>query len=431
MTKKLIFLSMLIFPAMLSAITLDQAIEKAYKNNLLIKSTKEDVNQAKYGKISAISNFIPDVTVNGMYTRLNEAPYMTMPAMVPGQSPTQITVGNINNWDGKLQVQQPIFTWGKILQGYKIASTQLKISELKYAAIRDSIAVQVINSYYGVIVTKEFSELMDNTIKDMSEHVDAVKKMYNEGIASKLDLLNAETQLANLLPQRNSSHNAHDLALKGFRMLLGSIDDTTIYPEGALKFMNRKISEDTLKTVMYENNRSLKILNYTEQIAERGLVMAKTSNLPTLIGAFAYEYKWPNGISEEWKGGWAVSAVLSWNLFNGGKSYADIKTAKSRLEQIRIAKRQLKDGLDMGLHSLVNSYNKAIEDINAQKLNVEKAKEGLDIAKTQYEQGVITNTDYLDAEVGLMQANLNLLQAEYSAISNYYQIQYLTGNVNF
>ncbi|MCD6246109.1 TolC family protein, partial [candidate division WOR-3 bacterium] len=129
--------------------------------------------------------------------------------------------------------------------------------------------------------------------------------------------------------------------------------------------------------------------------------------------------------------GWAVSAVLSWNLFNGGKSYADIKTAKSRLEQIRIAKRQLKDGLDMGLHSLVNSYNKAIEDINAQKLNVEKAKEGLDIAKTQYEQGVITNTNYLDAEVGLMQANLNLLQAEYSAISNYYQIQYLTGNVNF
>ena len=431
MIKKLLFTSLLIFPVMLSAITLNQAIKKAYENNLLIRSTQEDVNQAHYGKISAISNFIPDIKINGTYTRLNEAPYITMPAIIPGQEPKQIPMGNINNWDGKLQIQQPIFTWGKILQGYKIASTQLKMANLKYRAVRDSIAVLVIDSYYGVIVTKDFRKLMDNTIKDMSEHVDIVRKRYNEGQASKFDLLNAETQLANLLPQRNSSHNAYDMALKRFRMLLGAIDDTTIFPEGDLKFVKTTLSEDTLKINMYKNNYSLKMLNMTKQIVKRSVFIAKTSNLPVLIGAFGYDYKWPDGTKEEWKSGWAVSAVLSWNLFNGGKSYAEIKTAESRLDKIKLAEKQLRDGLDMGLHLLVNNYNKAIQDIKAQKLNVEKSQEGLDIAKKRYDEGLITNTNYLDAEVGLMKAHLNLLQAEYSAISSYYQIKYLTGNVSF
>ncbi len=429
MIKKLFLL--LLLPVMLSAITLNNAIESAYKNNLKIRLSKEDVKQAKYGKISAISNFIPDVSLNGTYTRLNEAPYMTMPPMIPGQSPTTITVGNINNWDGKLQVQQPLFTWGKIFEGYKIASTQLEIAGLKHAAVKDSIAVQVINAYYGVIVTKEFSELMDNTIKDMSEHVDVVKKMYNVGQVSKLDLLNAETRLANLLPRKNSAHSAYDLSLKAFRMLIGRIDDSTVVPEGGLQSVNENLNEDSLKACMFKNNYTLKVLNLTKQITKRVLTIKRTSNLPTLIGAFGYEYKWPDGTEEKWRKGWAVSAILSWTIFNGGKTYADIKTAKSNLDKIEIAEKQLKDGLTMGLHSFVSNYNKALADIKAQKMNVEKAKEGLNIAKKRYSEGLATNTDYLDAEVGLMQAKLNLLQAEYSAISNYYQIKYLTGNVNY
>ncbi|RKX71411.1 hypothetical protein DRP43_02490 [candidate division TA06 bacterium] len=429
MIKKL-FILLTILPVFTYGITLEDAIEYAKHHNLSIKSTYEEVNQAKAGKLSSISNFIPDISLNGSYTRLNEAPSIEIPAMIPGQSPMTITMGNINNWDGKLQVQQPLFTWGKMFQGYKIAEDNLKSSQIKYSAKKDSLTIQVISIYYGAIMAREFSALMNNTIKDVSGHVEIVRKRYNEGQASKFDLLSAETQLANLIPQKNRANNSYSLALKGFRMLLGDIDDTALTPEGEILFKEEILNEDSIKHIALTNNYSVKILRLTKNIVKRSVKIAKTANLPTFLGLFVYDYKWPDGMNERWKGSWAANLVVSCPLFNGGKTLSDIRKANSNLRIIEFAEKQLNEGITMAVHSLYSNYNLALENCKAQKVNVMKAREALDIAKIQYDEGLITNTNYMDAEVGLMKANVYLLQSKYDAIVNYYQIKYITGNIS-
>ncbi len=427
---KNLFILLTILPVFTYGITLEDAIKYAEQHNLSIKSTYEEVNQAKAGKLSSISNFIPDISLNGSYTRLNEAPFIEIPSMIPGQSPMTITMGNINNWDGKLQIQQPLFTWGKIFQGYKIAEDNLKSSQIKYSAKKDSLTIQVISIYYGAIMAKEFSVLMDNTIKDVSGHIEVVRKRYNEGQASKFDLLSAETQLAELIPQKNRANNSYSLALKGFRMLLGNIDDTVFTPEGEILFREEILNEDSLKHLTLTNNYSVKILQLTNNIVKRSVKIAKTANLPTLFGLFVYDYKWPDSMNERWKGSWAANLVVSCPLFNGGKTLSDIRKANSNLRIIDLAEKQLNEGLTMTVHSLYSNYNLALENCKAQKVNVMKAREALDIAKIQYDEGLITNTNYMDAEVGLMKANVYLLQSKYDAIVNYYQIKYITGNIS-
>ncbi|MCK4524650.1 TolC family protein, partial [candidate division WOR-3 bacterium] len=62
----------------LNALTLEEAVNYASENSVPVKISYETVKISNLEKKQAISNFLPSLSLNTTYTRLDEAPSMTI-----------------------------------------------------------------------------------------------------------------------------------------------------------------------------------------------------------------------------------------------------------------------------------------------------------------------------------------------------------------
>jgi outer membrane protein TolC len=77
----------------------------------------------------------------------------------------------------------------------------------------------------------------------------------------------------------------------------------------------------------------------------------------------------------------------------------------------------------------------SLQDLQAAHLQVqtaqtqlEQAREVLEVVKVQYDLGLLTNLEYLDAQAGLERAQLGSLQAQYREVLGEYALRQSTGD---
>ena len=100
-------------------------------------------------------------------------------------------------------------------------------------------------------------------------------------------------------------------------------------------------------------------------------------------------------------------------IFNAFKSYNKIKQAKVNLEKVQNSSRSLVNNVFLEVQKAYINMQEAEESIPIAELNVEKAKENLDLSRGRYNEGIGDSIELKDAEVAYTDAELNLLTARY------------------
>ncbi|MBC7124522.1 MAG: TolC family protein, partial [Bacteroidales bacterium] len=107
-----------------------------------------------------------------------------------------------------------------------------------------------------------------------------------------------------------------------------------------------------------------------------------------------------------------IGLQLNVPIFNGF-------SVRKQLNQVRISQQQLDlqaqfthNNLIVQIQNAMNAVNAAVKKVNSAKGNVELAQKGYSIAQTRYNTGQATLLELNDAENAMMQAKLNLIQAQ-------------------
>ena len=145
--------------------------------------------------------------------------------------------------------------------------------------------------------------------------------------------------------------------------------------------------------------------------------MAYANLLPTIgieggINYYSYETDFHTE-KEYWNTSWDVAIGLKWEFFDSFKNIAEIKLAGAEKEKHDLIEEKTKDRLEMNLENLYSSLNESKDIIEAADKIIEQAEEGYKIAKENYINGLIKSIDLLDAELALMKAKINYLDALY------------------
>jgi outer membrane protein TolC len=110
---------------------------------------------------------------------------------------------------------------------------------------------------------------------------------------------------------------------------------------------------------------------------------------------------------------WSLTFGITVNLFDGGRSFADLQKTKSRKRQLLEQRARLVDGVKLELQNyllqLDNSYARILVNRDA----VGQAEENLRINKKRYEEGEGTATEVLDAVTLLTVAETNQIRSIY------------------
>ena len=386
-------------------LNLDKCLEITYQNNKTLLQLEEKINSAKYQIDEARSNFYPQFSFNGSYTRLGELPSYDVGGGM------KFSLGTENNYNLSLSYQQPFFTWGKIRAGYDISKHNLSLTQEEYRKTKQEIKFNVISLFYNVLLARELIKVREESIARIEDHLKAVTDRYDKGYASEFDVLRVKVQLANAKPPLTQAKNLYQLTMNNLKNILGiSLEDSVNF-EGALNFEPVEMEKSQAEEFALKNRSELKSIFDQRRIGEEALVIAKATNKPNLLGSASYSYKRPFYSIDEWKTDWNFTFLVSVPIFDGFLTRSKVSQARSDLKQLDITEKQIQDFIKLEISQAISDLNLAKENIVSQEENVKQAKESLRIAKVQYQQGLLTNIEEMDTELALTIAQTNYLQA--------------------
>jgi outer membrane protein TolC len=142
---------------------------------------------------------------------------------------------------------------------------------------------------------------------------------------------------------------------------------------------------------------------------------AAAGRKPMLMSIGGYDLARPNPRifprEPAWKPSWDVGVNVNWPVFDGGRVRAEIAEADANRRAIAERLKDFDDTLEVEVRQRVVDLVSAEASIAAAELAVRSSAEARRVLAERFSAGVATNTDALDAQAALLQAELDRTRA--------------------
>jgi outer membrane protein TolC len=191
-------------------LTLQQSIDLALRQSVLIQSAQEGVKGAEAQKKEAFTGFLPKFSTYYSYSRLNVDPTLT--ATLPGSGPVTLVTGTKDNYSWAVEVKQPIFAGGGILANYEAGRLGHEIASLDETTVVQDIVQEVRVAYFNILKAERGLDVARQSVEQLEAHRSTAQDFYDAGVIPKNDLLRAEVELANSRQNLVKAENAVEMA---------------------------------------------------------------------------------------------------------------------------------------------------------------------------------------------------------------------------
>jgi len=414
------------------------AVELALRNNHQLAQARARLDEAVAGQGAAFGAFLPQVSAGATYTRLAKANELTMlsardsimtvpvfdpqgnylgqtgvPVRVPvGVDTFNLRLGSVNNYAVTGTVQQTLFTWGKLINAYRIAGLSLNLQKEAAAQARAQVKVEATQNFYHALLARKTSEVMNDAFRQLERHVAQVQSLYDNGLATRLDLMKARLGLQQLETQVSQVASGAELTIAALLNTLGLDPGTPVALNEELAPDSATADPDRAVEQALARRPELAQLRDAVRIADLGVRIARTASLPNAFVQANASYRNPVGFSTEWGGDWNATAGVTMPVFTGLSNLRRLQAAQARYRQAQVALAMVEDGMRLEARAQALALNQEARNVSYQKRNVELAEAALELAEVRYENGLLTNLEYMDSHLALTQSRVAHLNAQ-------------------
>ena len=172
----------------------------------------------------------------------------------------------------------------------------------------------------------------------------------------------------------------------------------------------------------------MKSAQYQVQAGHSNYKIAKGDQLPTLsLSAGFVNFYLANIISVTN----ALNAGISfkYNITGAIQAGHTMHEAQARYQQAETSQKILTDQASIEIKRNYLKYQEQLEKLEITNRAIEQAKENFQITQNKYNQGLVIMSDYLNANVLLLQAQINRTTTRAESMIAYYELQESTGNL--
>lgn len=398
-----------------TSMTLEDAINIAFKNNNDILIQESEIKVAKAHILGAQSEFLPKANIIAGYTYRDAV--MSLPPTIAGSQPKDIGVFVGYNDENKVgvSVEQSIFDGGRNIANLKQARLKLKVQEESLRATKLAVRFEVKRLYYGLLLAYESEKITKELVNQAERHYGEVEKRYKENSSSKFDLLQSETQVLKVMPQLIRAKKARKLIEAELKKIIGMKAKDNIEPHDNLEYIAVEIIEDESLKQAYLKRPELLVKSLGIDITKQGIEAARAGWRPQVGAKFNYEGK-SNEIGDLFDSrhdNWNVGIQVIIPIFDGFAAKAKVDEAKARYAQATFEKEDITEQIALEIRRSILDLAEAESIITSHIKRIDNVKEALKIAELRYVNRVGTNLDVLDAQVSLSQVEKDLSEAIY------------------
>jgi len=411
-------------------LSLDQALEIALKNNhnILIQQNQSEVAQRVVNKGNA--NLLPKVDLNG---NLSASQSETDIQFVTDPKPQTGLASEALSSSLKVQVSYTIFNGLANVKTYKKLQEQGRLAELQAKIGIESTLMQVINSYYDVLRNQEQVAIIRSTMAVSADRLNRQQENFKYGSTRKIDVLNAQVDFnsdsSNLINALQTLENAKN----NLNYLMGRPIDTAfeVIATGSISEGIKNEEKSLAKSLA--NNSNLLLAKSQLQISDLDMQINKARYMPVLNGNVSYGYSTsessPSVVLSNTSIGVTGNLTLAWNLFDGNKRKIALENAQTSIETSAIQEEQAKMSIQVELANYYGLLRSNLTIIDLETNNLEVAKLNLERSRELFQLGQIDNVQFRQAQLNLLNSEIKLNNAKYSAKIMEYQILRLRGEL--
>jgi len=392
---------------------LQELIRTALKQNYDLQLATERINGARAQLAITRSNLFPQVQGNANFSGGKEHNFQTTSNFL------------LLTADAAFQLD----FFGRLRRANEAARAQLLATEDARQTVILTLVSDVASDYFALLQLDLQLQITRETVKTQEDSVKLTKLRVDHGVATKLDVLQAQQVLDSANAQIPDLERQIAQEENAISILLGN------YPQAVLR--GRPLVEQALPpevppglpSTLIERRPDIREAEQTLVAANAEIGVAKAQFFPqiSLTGSGGGSYGRSSAFSSLFSsqvGIWSYGAQVSQPVFTGGALRGNLRLAKSQHESALIAYRQTIQRAFGDVSDALIGYEKFHQVRIRQEDTVADLQESVRLSNMRYKGGTTTYLEVLDGQRSLFSAELTLAQArgtEYQSLVQLYR----------
>jgi multidrug efflux system outer membrane protein len=392
---------------------LQDLIRTALKQNYDLQLATERINSARAQVAITRSNLFPQLEGNGKFSGGKEGTFQTK--------------FNFLTLTADAAFQLDLF--GRLRRATEASRAQLLATEDARQTVILTLVSDVASDYFALLQLDLQLQITHETVSTQEDSVKLTKLRVDHGVATKLDVLQAQQVLDTANAQIPDLERQIGQEEDAISILLGN------YPQAVPR--RRPLVEQPLPpevppgvpSSLLERRPDIREAEQTLIAANAEIGVAKAQFFPQISltgsggGSFGRSSAFSSLMGSQ-VGTWSYGAQVSQPIFTGGALRGNLRLAESQHQQALISYRQTIQRAFGDVSDALIGYQKLHQVRLRQEDTVADLQESVRLSNMRYKGGTTTYLEVLDGQRSLFSAELTLAQArgnEYQSLVQLYR----------
>nr|WP_319401148.1 TolC family protein [uncultured Carboxylicivirga sp.] len=423
-------------------LTLDSCRHKALEHSQNVKTAEADysISKASY-KLSKLGR-LPQFDFSATYNYMNKPQIMEIPGFelptITGLPSGVYYPGGVNNltyhnnYSGGVDLSLPLYMGGKLRHYVKMSEYGVGMAEHNLTNTKENLILQVDQQYWGLVSLKENLNVLKKSVKLLEGVVNQTQNWADVGLLTGNEVLKVKVELNNAKLAAINLANNISLAKMALNQTMGnSILDDIIVADSVVIASNMPVMVADIERKA-EERHELQILANQVNITEEDRKAVRSDYLPQLVSFANYGFQNPNHKAQDETEMALVAGVsVSIPVFHWGERHVKMQMKNMESQKAQLNYDKAKDGLILEIQQSVYQVNESLVKITFTEESLEQADENLHMELNRLNEGVVTTTDVLDAQVQWQRAYADFIDSKVNYKVNLLNYKKVMGSLNY
>lgn len=391
--------------------TQDEAVARALETSHRLAEANARVTGAQAAIRSRQAAEQPTVVLSGGYTRTNHVDEFAVPG--PSGLFRVIYPDVPDNYFTRIAMQWPIYTAGRTDALIRAAEAEARAAGEDVRTTRADLRLETVRSYWALVTAMEAERVLQEAVTRADATVRDVRARFDNGLIPPNEVSSAEAQRSRQQLQLIEAQNQRRSVLEDLRRLTGVTG--AIEPSESLTPFSASAPPPVASPQAGVDRSDRQALVERIAAGDERLNAIESGRKPTIAVTAAADYANPNPRifprTEVWQRSWEVGVTANWTLFDGGRVAADAAEAAAAITAGRERLADLDGMIAVDIAQRRLDLDSARASLGTADDGVRSATEARRVVTERFNVGVATSTEVLDAQVALLQAELDRTRA--------------------
>ena len=402
--------------------TLKQCIDYSLTNHLSNQVYQNNIEIANQQGREALAGFLPQVSGSTTfdYNIKRQTSIIPANAFAPGTPERRIQFGQPFLTTPVVQLDQVLYDQA-LLYGIKANTPNKEISALTLKQNQEILIYTTTAAYVEAVIYSEKIRILSTNEDKYKELLNIKQLQYEKGVATQLEYKRILVVYKNIVAEKTLAETSRELALNKLKDAMGMTLQEVLTINDSLNYTRlvpdvEKAEFDVTRLYIYRINTQ-KI-----RLQEIDVQRKKSAFVPTLSGYARYGAQSYGATFETAFDRWFDFSTLGLRLnvpiFSGFRRDAQLKQSQLTLLNAKQNFIINNNTLQLQYLNANTQLQKSYNDVSNNKENLDLADEVFEITNLQYQKGIGTLTDLLNAEYSLKEAQNNYITSILNLLSS-------------